>query len=139
MARVVMAPGVWYKMDIVCERTVDNVTDEVHLDVLAKAPVDELRSGPDARAGWPPLISTIHATFIGDKSGQVWVGTPHWQFPEYGTAPHLILPHGNYPLRDRIRGKYFGFKVNHPGSSEQAFMRKSIFKKRRLRYVGAGL
>jgi hypothetical protein len=141
MARIVMHPQAYAKMDIVCERVVEQVTDAVHLDVLQAAPIgaDHLYIGPERRHGGPALITTIHSTFIGDKSGQVWVGTGHWQYPEYGTSPHTIRPHGPYQLRDRLRGKKFGFKVNHPGSREQAFMRKSLYQKRRLRYVGRGL
>ena len=135
MARLVMHPQAYVHMDRVCEKLVEQVTDAVHHDALRNAPVNEWRDGPSARHGGPPLISTIHATFIGDKQGQVHVGTDHWQFSEYGTAPHVIHSRGPWKLRNRIRGQIFGYTVHHPGSPEQAYMRKALYQRRVLRYV----
>ena len=135
MARLVMHPQVWARMDHVCEKLVEQVTDAVHLDALRNAPVNEWRDSPSARLGGPPLISTIHATFIGDKQGQVWVGTDHWHFPEYGTPPHAIHSRGPWKLKNRIRGFTFGYTVHHPGTTEQAYMRKALYQRRVLRYV----
>ncbi|HKN42475.1 MAG TPA: hypothetical protein VJW23_01025 [Propionibacteriaceae bacterium] len=136
MAVVVMDPAVWGHMDRVCEQLADHVGDEVHNDVLQSCPIDELGSGPSTRRGGLHMIETIHKTGMGTKSNQIWVGTDHWHFVEYGTKPHLITPNGPWPLLDRIRGKYFGFVVHHPGATENPFMRKAIHQKRRLPYVG---
>jgi len=125
-----MDPAAYGHMDRICAKLADHVGDEVHNDVLqAVAP-------PMTGYATGELAESVHAVPLG-KNHQIWIGTDHWSFVEYGTKPHLILPHGNYPLRDRARGKYFGFVVHHPGMSEQAPMRKAIHQKRRLPYVGA--
>jgi len=120
VAVVIMDPSAYAHMDRICDKLADHVTDEVFNDAVQGAPVltGEMRA-------------SIHK--IGH---QVHVGTDHWHFVEYGTAPHIITPHGNYPLRDRSRGKWFGFIVHHPGATENPFMRRAIHQKRRLPYVG---
>jgi hypothetical protein len=64
------------------------------------------------------------------------VGTDWWMYPEYGTSAHVIRSHGTWQLRNRWVGKKFGWVVQHPGSPEQAYMRKALYQKRKLRYVG---
>jgi hypothetical protein len=126
VAVVVMNPAAYAQMERITNKLADHVTDEVFNDAFQAAtpPMGGFATGE--------MQSTIR------KQGhQVWVGTDHWHFVEYGTRPHLILPHGNWPLRDRSRGKYFGFVVHHPGATENPFMRRAIHQKRRLPYVGA--
>lgn len=65
--------------------------------------------------------------------GQVWVGTDHWAPTEYGSRPHRITSHGNYPLRNRETGQVFGRSVWHPGTPEQPFMRPAIYQRRVIR------
>lgn len=130
MAVVVMDPGAYVHMDRICAKLADHVGDEVHNDVL-QAVTPPMRGYATGE-----LMDSVRAVPLG-KRHQVWIGTDHWHLVEYGAKPHIILPRGNWPLRDRSRGKYFGFIVHHPGSPEQAPMRKAIHQKRRLPYVGA--
>jgi hypothetical protein len=117
-------------MDHICDKLADHVGGEVHNDVLqAVAP-------PMRGYATGELAESVWAESLG-KNYRVHIGTDHWATVEYGAVPHLILPHGNYPLRDRSRNKFFGFVVHHPGSPEQAPMRKAVHQKRRLPYVGA--
>src|SRR6185295_622284 len=114
-----MDPGAYAHMDRVCEQLADYVGDEVHNDVAQAVtpPMTGFATGE--------LLASVHAIRLGARY-QVWIGTDHWPFVEYGAKPHLITPNGPWPLRDRLRGKYFGFRVHHPGSPEQAPMRKAI-------------
>lgn len=45
---------------------------------------------------------------------------------EYGTAPHTITSHGDYPLRNRRTGQVFGRTVQHPGTAPQPFLRPAL-------------
>src|SRR5215204_1374257 len=126
VAVVVMNPAAYAHMDRICDRLADHVGDEVHNDVVrAVAP-------PMTGFATGELLSTVHA--LPGNPHRVVIGTDHWHFIEYGVKPHIITPHGNWPLRDRVRGKYFGFIVHHPGHHEQAPMRKAVHQKRRLPY-----
>lgn len=131
MARIVMHPQAYAKMDRLCERAADHVGDEVHNDVVQAVlpPMLGYAEGP--------LLESVHAT--PGNPHRVWIGTDHWHLVEYGARPHGIDSNGPWQLRDRKRGKKFGFHVNHPGSPEQAPMRKALFQKRRLPYLGQGL
>lgn len=53
-------------------------------------------------------------------------------FVEFGTGPHPIKAHGDYPLRNRRSGKVFGPLVHHPGTPEQPFMRPALYQARSL-------
>ena len=54
-------------------------------------------------------------------------GKPYPLFVEYGTPPHVIESHGDYPLRNAATGQVFGRRVQHPGTSPQPFLRPSLF------------
>jgi len=129
VAVVVMDPGAYAHMDRVCEQLADHVGDEVHNDVAQAV------SPPMTGYATGELLASVHAIRLGARH-QVWIGTDHWMTVEYGARPHLITPNGPWPLQDRLRGKFFGFTVHHPGSPEQAPMRKAVHQKRRLPYVG---
>jgi hypothetical protein len=123
-----MDPGAYAHMDRVCDQLADHVGDEVHNDILqAVAP-------PMTGFATGELAASVYAT--PGNPHRVYIGTDHWMTVEYGASPHLITPHGRYPLQDRARGKFFGFTVHHPGSPEQAPMRRAVHQKRRLPYVG---
>jgi hypothetical protein len=132
MARIVMHPQAYAKMDVICSRVADQVGDEVHHDALAGAPTDFVTVPPQKRGA---LRASIHGV-PGGKSHYVVVGTDWWMYPEYGTGPHVIRSHGTWQLRNRWVGKKFGWVVQHPGSPEQAYMRRALYQKRRLNYVG---
>lgn len=124
MARVVMDPAAYAHMDRICDKLADHVGQEVKNDAVQGAPV---------------LTGAMKASIFGVnlfKAYQVHVDTDHWHFVEYGTQPHIIRSHGPWFLRDRMRGKIFGFVVHHPGATENPFMRRAIYQKRRLPYVG---
>ena len=97
----------------------------------------------DARRNWRDHVDTGAAlasiwSVSYERIGQVWVNTDHWQFIEYGTAPHIIVSHGNYPLRNRKTGQVFGRMVKHPGNAEFAPMRNALYRKRGPRGGGIG-
>jgi hypothetical protein len=132
VALVVMHPGAYAHMDRICSRLAEHVGEEVKQDVLATAPVDLLTVPPQKRGALLRSIRGVHA----GPYYWVSVGTDYWHFTEYGTRPHIIRSTGPWQLRNRWVGKKFGWVVNHPGSDEQAYMRKALFQKRRLPYVG---
>ena len=53
-------------------------------------------------------------------------GKPLGLFIEVGTAPHDIVSHGDYPLRNRRTGQVFGRKVRHPGTHPQPHLRPAL-------------
>ena len=53
-------------------------------------------------------------------------GAPYGLFVEVGTAPHIIMSHGDYPLRNRRTGQVFGPIVNHPGTAAQPHLRPAL-------------
>jgi hypothetical protein len=124
VARVVMDPSAYVHMDHICSQLAHHVGGEVFNDVERGAPV---LTGQ--------MKATIRKVDL-PKASQVWVGSDHWHFVEYGTAPHIIRSHGPWLLQDKSRGKVFGRVVHHPGATENPFMRRAIFQKRRLPYVG---
>jgi hypothetical protein len=98
----------------------------------------------DARAGCPvdsgDLVSTIRTYYPGKLKGVVIVGgkgplatdVGYWAPVEFGSAPHWIESHGDYPLRDE-HGNIFGRRVWHPGTTPQPFMRPALYRRRKLK------
>jgi hypothetical protein len=123
MVRIVMDPGAYAHMDRICHAVAEQVTEEVFDDALVGCPIDE-----------GELIASLEEEVVG-KNGYVSCGTDHWRFVEYGARPHIIRSHGPWQLRNRKTGQKFGWIVKHPGSPEQAFMRRALRQKRRLRRV----
>jgi hypothetical protein len=120
MAIVVMDPSAYAHMDRLCERACEQITEEVFEDAWLTCPVDE-----------GDLQRSLDTTVIA-ANGYVSCGTDHWRFVEYGARPHIIVSHGWWPLRNRKTGQVFGPVVHHPGSPEQAFMRRALRKRRVL-------
>lgn len=52
-------------------------------------------------------------------------GFPYPAVLEWGSPPHDITSHGDYPLRDD-KGNVFGKTVHHPGTPEYAWCRKAL-------------
>jgi hypothetical protein len=52
-------------------------------------------------------------------------GFPYPAVLEWGSGPHLITSHGDYPLRDK-HGNVFGKTVHHPGTPEYAWCRRAV-------------
>lgn len=88
----------------------------------------------DARHACPvdtgALMESIGTHFPEPSVGIVSVGTKYWASVEYGSAPHIIESHGDYPLRNRETGQVFGRVVHHPGTPAQPFMRVALLRKR---------
>lgn len=88
-------------------------------------PVSPRGSGEN-RSGY--LRSSIGWSIAADVLGLFAdVGTEvEYALPvEYGTKPHVIESHGDYPLR-AADGTVFGKRVNHPGTQAQPFLRPSV-------------
>lgn len=45
---------------------------------------------------------------------------------ELGGAPHRIVSHGPWPLRNKETGQVFGRAVNHPGTPAQPYLRPGV-------------
>lgn len=52
-------------------------------------------------------------------------GFPYPVVLDVGAAPHIIRPHGNYPLKDS-EGHVFGREVHHPGVQPSNWCRGSL-------------
>lgn len=106
-------------------RLVGRVVDDVADDAERACPVDT-----------GALQSTIRPEHDGRALvGRVWVGSmargvDYWASVEYGSRPHIIRSHGNYPLRNRETGQVFGRVVHHPGTPAQPFMRPAVYRQR---------
>lgn len=72
----------------------------------------------------------MRASIRTDHPGRVYVGTDHWHFVEYDTRAHEIRPRVKQALAwpGMVGGPYA--KVDHPGTSEQPFMRPALYRKR---------
>ncbi len=105
-----------------------------HVGAQVKAVTEEIAD--DARAGCPTdsydLVLSIDTRYPGRLHGVVIVGTDHWKFVEYPTAPHWIDSHGKWSLRSDDN-EYFGRRVWHPGTQETPFMRNALYQRRRLK------
>lgn len=93
------------------------LTDDIAADAREHCPVDtgELKAS----------IRTEH----GQGYGRVWVGTDHWRYVEYGTAPHIITPRDKQALF-WPGAQHPVARVHHPGTPAQPFMRPAIYKRR---------
>lgn len=99
----------------------EDITKQVARDARRRVPIDT-----------GELLESIEEESHG-LVGIVRVGTDHWAPTEYGSGPHEIESHGDYPLRNAETGAVFGRKVRHPGTPEQPFMRPALYTKRRVR------
>lgn len=97
------------------------ITEAVARDAISECPVD---SGD--------LVESIGTRYPGELHGVVIVGTDHWQFVEYPTAPHWITSTGAWSLHNAETDVYFGRRVWHPGTQAQPFMRTALYRKRKL-------
>src|SRR5690606_25867609 len=74
-----------------------------------------------------------------------WVGSVlwYWRFPHYGTKPHEIRagvrarsarrrPHRKMLAWPRMRVPIPKKAVRHPGSAENQFLKRALYKKRRI-------
>ncbi|MFD6094752.1 hypothetical protein ACFVWN_01055 [Nocardiopsis flavescens] len=73
------------------------------------------------------LRSTIHV--VGNR---VYVGTGYWRHHEYGTKPHIILPRYKKALY-WPGARHPVARVHHPGTVANPFMRRALYRQRRLR------
>jgi len=112
-----------------------------HLDNLAQVGAREaVRLAPESPAGSGGRPAGWLKRHIGWRSGRDARGiyadiyadarTPQGHDygldVELGTKPHLIISHGNYPLRNRRTGQVFGRIVHHPGTKPQPFLRGAL-------------
>lgn len=63
--------------------------------------------------------------------GDLTVGTDHWQFIEYGTDPHEIVPERRRAL-DWPGADHPVHRVRHPGTPEYAPMRRALRQRRNV-------
>jgi hypothetical protein len=106
-------------------RLTDHISGKIH--GVADRIADDMRHAVPVDTG--RLRSTIKARHMRLKS-KIWIGTTYWAHVEYGTRPHEIRSHGNYPLRNPRTGQVFGRRVWHPGTSAQPYIRPSVYRVR---------
>jgi hypothetical protein len=78
-------------------------------------------------SGW--LRSSIGWDLSRDGEGlHATIGTDvdYAAYVEFGTRPHEIRSHGDYPLRNRRTGQVFGRVVHHPGTQAQPYLRPAL-------------
>ena len=93
---------------------------------LTRAIADDMRRDCPEKTG--ELLRSIR-----QLGNQIWVGSEvafYWSYVEYGTRPHIIRSHGDYPLRNRETGEVFGRVVRHPGTQAQPFIRPNFYRYR---------
>ena len=89
--------------------------------------------GKDVRENLAPHTKTgelLGSVDVNPATGTVSIGTDHWQFIEYGTAPHEIKAKPGHFLKI---GNTFRREVHHPGTREYAPMRRALMVERPLR------
>lgn len=122
---IVMDEGGMAQLEARVGHLVGRVLDDVEDDATHMCPVDT-----------GALVSTIHKDHDGRAlHGKVWTGDigrgiDYWASVEYGSRPHIIRSHGNYPLRNRETGQVFGRVVHHPGTPAQPYMRPAVYRSR---------
>lgn len=117
-AHVRMLPSGEVHLEDITQDQVEHLTREIFRDIQRRVPMDTGELS-DSLKMYP-------------SRGVITVGTDHWAPTEYGSAPHTIRSHGDYPLRNGETGQRFGRTVQHPGTPEQPFIRPAVYKKRKL-------
>jgi HK97 gp10 family phage protein len=103
----------------------DRAGDIVEAGAKRRAPVS-----PDGSGAHPPGWMRDHirhevTTVASGPRCDIISPASYSLYVEYGTKPHIIKSHGDYPLRDR-HGRVFGKIVRHPGTSAQPFLRPAL-------------
>lgn len=94
----------------------------------------------DAKRGCPvdtgALVASLTSRVVdhagGPPSGTVGSELDYAASVEFGSRPHIIRSHGDYPLRNAETGEAFGQVVHHPGTKAQPFLRPALRKSRPL-------
>ena len=98
-------------------------------EIHARSTEEALVAGTAAAIAAAPkktgrMASTIHYTLLNPKEGEVSVGTSHWRYSEFGTAPHLITGDVSFFwTREGRRWNPGKNMISHPGSMSKPFMR----------------
>lgn len=102
----------------------DRAGEIVEAGAKRRCPVSE-----DGSHGRPPgfLRDSIgrRRTTSGGPSVEVYASAGYALPVELGAKPHVIVSHGNYPLR-AADGRVFGRRVQHPGNPPQPFLRPAL-------------
>lgn len=124
MALVITDPMAQVHIDEICDQIREWLAQEVARDARRFAPED---------TGY--LMTHIRVQDGGRRVVALGAGLPPNAdapaYVEFGTRPHSIDSHGDYPLRSKT-GQAFGRHVNHPGTAPQPFMRPAAYRKRRI-------
>jgi len=102
-------------------------TEMITLDAIANCPIGISTEGHLAGE----LSSTIH-TEPGTKADYVVIGTQYWDTVEYGSPEHDITPTWKRALW-WPGAEHPVSRVHHPGTPEQAPMRRALRRARALR------
>lgn len=108
-----------------------NVLDDVAAQAFTICPVGTPDPLGRPRAFNTPLRYTINTKITGSGVGVIGLvqaNSPYAKFVHDGTAAHPIQPIGTgYPLRFMKDGTVrYPWKVNHPGTSAQPFLRDAL-------------
>lgn len=91
-----------------------------------RCPVSPAGSGDNRSGHLRSSISWDLTSGAGGLHADIGTDVDYAIFVEFGTKPHSITSHGNYPLRNRRAGKVFGRTVHHPGTRATPFLRPAL-------------
>ena len=125
MTRTVMTPGYELRAKLAAATSVFRIAGEIADDIRNNIRKDNLiKTGA--------LLRSVRVRERGNGDSYVSIGTDHWIYPEYGTAPHtMIAPPGHVftfvkPSGERV----FTTRINHPGNRAYRIVRRAVYKKR---------
>lgn len=121
--RIDTVPG-WHDQlrDDIDRRVEDNIVVEIWDEAIRTAPIATGR-----------MAYTIYWVRTGPDSWEIRSPAPYTLYVEYDTKAHRIRAKAGGVLTWWDGGgRYFRREVWHPGTTEQPFMRPSLFKERPL-------
>jgi len=123
-----MVPGYELRAKLAAAGPIHNVAQDIADDIRSN-----IRSAGLVKTG--ALLRSVRVRKRANGDSRVSIGTDHWWFPEYGTAPHvMIAPPGHVFTFVKPNGeRVFTTRINHPGNRAYRVVRRAVYKKRRMR------
>jgi hypothetical protein len=123
-----MVPGYELRAKLAAAGPVHNVAQDIADDVRGN-----IRSDGLVKTG--ALLRSVRVRRRANGDSYISIGTDHWWFVEYGTAPHvMIAPPGHVFTFVKPNGeRVFTTRINHPGNRAYRIVRRAVYKKRRMR------
>lgn len=100
------------------QESVGRVVKKIEGDAKKKAPVNKESGGGNLRQSIRSGVQGMSGVVVADAKYAAAVN--------FGSRPHIIRSHGNYPLRNRRTGAIFGREVLHSGNRPQPFFSDAV-------------